>query len=176
MNARIWEPFWRDCGIPGSDGVCHTPLGRFFHCRYLHSGSSVGAKTRGRWEQEPYFRAVACNSSSSVFLNNYRSLRTKQRRGSKAPGFPKNNAMKEAHLQKQPVSFFFMKRLFCVCRRSVYGSCFLFTTYYLNSVSPGAFRRRVARCWHTLGCRAIELAKPPQEGVIYYVIPGIRYL
>ena len=35
----------------------------------------------------PYFQAVSCNSSSSVFLNHYRTLRTKQRRGSKASGF-----------------------------------------------------------------------------------------
>ena len=38
---------------------------------------------------QPYFRAVSCNSSSTVFLNHYRTLRTKQRRGSKAYGFRK---------------------------------------------------------------------------------------
>ena len=32
---------------------------------------------------------VSCNSSSSVFLNHYRTLPTKQRRGSKASGFRK---------------------------------------------------------------------------------------
>ena len=36
-----------------------------------------------------YFQAMSCNSSSSVFLNHYRTLRTKQRRGSKASGFRK---------------------------------------------------------------------------------------
>ena len=35
----------------------------------------------------PYFQAVSCNSSSSVFLNHWRTWRTKQRRGSKASGF-----------------------------------------------------------------------------------------
>ena len=40
-------------------------------------------------DSQSYFRAVSCNSSSSVFLNHYRTLRTKQRRGSKASGFRK---------------------------------------------------------------------------------------
>ena len=34
----------------------------------------------------------------------------------------------------------------------------------LESISPRAFRRRVVRCWHPLGCRAIELGKPPPGG------------
>ena len=38
---------------------------------------------------QPYFQAVSCNSSSSVFLNHYRTLRTKQRRRSKASEFRK---------------------------------------------------------------------------------------
>ena len=38
---------------------------------------------------QPYFQAVSCNSSSSVFLNHYRILRTKQRRRSKASGVRK---------------------------------------------------------------------------------------
>ena len=39
---------------------------------------------------QPYFQTVSCNSSSSVFLNQYRTLCTKQRRGSKASGFRKH--------------------------------------------------------------------------------------
>ena len=38
---------------------------------------------------QPYFRAESCDSSSSVFLHHYRTLRTKQRRRSKASGFRK---------------------------------------------------------------------------------------
>ena len=37
-----------------------------------------------------------------------------------------------------------------------------------GKIAPRAFRRRIVRrwhCWCTLGCRAIELGKPPQEGV-----------
>ena len=37
----------------------------------------------------------------------------------------------------------------------------------VGKISPSAFRRRIVREWHPLGCRAIELGKPPQEGVIY---------
>ena len=40
-----------------------------------------------------------------------------------------------------------------------------------GNVSPGAFRRRVVRYWHPLGCRAIELGRPPREGVMYTVVP-----
>ena len=32
--------------------------------------------------------------------------------------------------------------------------------------------RRTVRCWHPLGCRAIELGKPPHGGVIYTVVDG----
>ena len=38
---------------------------------------------------QPDLQAVSCNSSLSVFLNHYRTLRTKQRHGSKASGFRK---------------------------------------------------------------------------------------
>ena len=38
-----------------------------------------------------------------------------------------------------------------------------------GSISPKAFRRRMVRYWHPLGCRAIELEKPPKGGVIYAV-------
>ena len=43
---------------------------------------------------QPYFRAVSCNSSSSVFLNHKRTLRTKQDVDPKRLG-SENNAMKE---------------------------------------------------------------------------------
>ena len=33
-------------------------------------------------------------------------------------------------------------------------------------ISPKAFRRRIVRYWHPLGCRAIGLGKPPQGEVI----------
>ena len=55
--------------------TCGTRSGR--HARYLSSRT------------HSYFRAMSCNSSSSVFLNHYATLRTKQRRGSKASGFRK---------------------------------------------------------------------------------------
>ena len=32
----------------------------------------------------------------------------------------------------------------------------------VGNISPRAFRRRIVRYWHPLGCRAIELGKPPQ--------------
>ena len=35
---------------------------------------------------------------------------------------------------------------------------------------------RIVRCWRPLGCRAVELGKPPQEGVIYTVVYGSRRL
>ena len=37
----------------------------------------------------------------------------------------------------------------------------------VGNVSPRAFRRRFVRCWHPLGCRAIELGKPRKGGVVY---------
>ena len=75
------------------------------------------------------FQAVSCNSSLSVFLNHYRTLRTKQRRGSKASGFQKqchegsttsSNVMTPLYsvaaalAVAKAVYFFFMKHLFCV--------------------------------------------------------------
>ena len=36
-----------------------------------------------------------------------------------------------------------------------------------GNISPRAFRRRTVRYWHPLGCRGIDLGKPPQGGVIY---------
>ena len=36
----------------------------------------------------------------------------------------------------------------------------------VGNFSAGAFRRRIVRFWHPLGCRAIELGKQPQGGVI----------
>ena len=44
---------------------------------------------------QPYVQAVSCNSSSSVFLNHYRALRSKQDVDSTRLG-SENNAMKEA--------------------------------------------------------------------------------
>ena len=49
---------------------------------------------------QPYVQAVSCNSSSSVFLNHYRALRSKQDVDSTRLG-SENNAMKGA----QPVSY-----------------------------------------------------------------------
>ena len=41
----------------------------------------------------------------------------------------------------------------------------------VGNISPSAFRKRIVRYWHPLGCRAIELGKPPpQGGVIYTVV------
>ena len=34
----------------------------------------------------------------------------------------------------------------------------------IGNISPGASRRRIVRYWHPLGCRAIELGRPPQGG------------
>ena len=36
----------------------------------------------------------------------------------------------------------------------------------VGKISPRAFRRHIVRCWHPLGCRAIDLGKLPQ---------GVRY-
>ena len=77
------------------DGVHHTPLGRCFHARYLHSSwTSAGAKNVG-----------------------------------------------------------------------------------VGNISPRAFRRRIVRYWNPLGCRAIDLGKPPQGGVIHTVLRvyGTKY-
>ena len=66
------------------------------------------------------FRAVSCNSSSSVSLNHHRTIRTKQRRGSKASGFRKQChdgnttsshlmaplVLLQQHLQQQAVFYF----------------------------------------------------------------------
>ena len=38
----------------------------------------------------------------------------------------------------------------------------------VENLSRRAFRRRIVRYWHPLGCRAIELGKPLQ-GVLYTV-------
>ena len=32
----------------------------------------------------------------------------------------------------------------------------------VGNISPRALRRRIVRDWHPLGCRAIELGKPPR--------------
>ena len=42
----------------------------------------------------------------------------------------------------------------------------------VGKVSPRAFRRRIARYRHPLGCRAIELEKTPQGGMIFTVVFG----
>ena len=36
--------------------------------------------------------------------------------------------------------------------------------FSVGNISPRAFRRRTVRSGHPLGCRAIELAKPPRRG------------
>ena len=41
-----------------------------------------------------------------------------------------------------------------------------------GNISPTAFRRRIVRYWHPLGCRAIELEKPSYGGVMYTVVYG----
>ena len=61
--------------------ISHTCGRRSFRpVRYLSSSTH---------SYQVYFQAVSCNSASSVFLNHYRTLRTKQRRGSKVSGFRK---------------------------------------------------------------------------------------
>ena len=67
----------------------------FFCSRYMTKHittcgrrSSMPARYCQAYSQ-PYFRAVSCNSSSSICLNHYRTIRTKQRRRSKASGFRK---------------------------------------------------------------------------------------
>ena len=42
----------------------------------------------------------------------------------------------------------------------------------VGNISSRAFRRRVAQYGHPLGCRTIELGKPPQGGVTYTVVYG----
>ena len=46
----------------------------------------------------------------------------------------------------------------------------------VGNISRRAFRRRIVRYWHPLGCRAIELGKPPQGGVMHTVVPGKHLL
>ena len=45
-------------------------------------------------------------------------------------------------------------------------------------ISPRAFRRRTVRDWHSLGCREIELGKPPQGGLVLHTpshtAPGMQ--
>ena len=41
-----------------------------------------------------------------------------------------------------------------------------------GNISPRAFRRRIVRSSHPLGCRAIELGKSPEEGVIMWHTPS----
>ena len=82
------------------DHYPYTPTGPFFaQCTYTiyfgmtkHISHTCGRRScrparfvKQYWQ--PYFRAVSCNNSSSVFLDHYQTLRTKQRRGSKASGF-----------------------------------------------------------------------------------------
>ena len=51
----------------------------------------------------------------------------------------------------------------------------------VRNILPSALRRRIVRywhcwhCWHPLGCRAIELGKLPQGGVICITHRRIRY-
>ena len=40
----------------------------------------------------------------------------------------------------------------------------------VENVSPGALRRRIIRYWHPLGCRALDLCKPPQGCEIQTVV------
>ena len=56
---------------------------------------------------QPDFQAVSCNNSSSVFLNHYRTIRTKQRRGSQASGFRKqcHEGKTSSHLRTPLVYF-----------------------------------------------------------------------
>ena len=43
-----------------------------------------------------------------------------------------------------------------------------------RNVSLRAFRRRVVRHWHHVGCRAIHLGKSPKRGVINTVVYGSK--
>ena len=46
----------------------------------------------------------------------------------------------------------------------------------IGKISPRAFRRRIVRCWHPLGCRANELGKNAPGGCdIYPVVYGIHF-
>ena len=45
----------------------------------------------------------------------------------------------------------------------------------VGNISPTGFGRRFVRCWHPLGCREIELGKPPQGGSIYTSYTRIKY-
>ena len=63
------------------DVFCHTYISR--------AEEVAGCAIFVKQYLQPYFQEVPCNSSSSVFLNHYRTLPTKQRRGSKASGFRK---------------------------------------------------------------------------------------
>ena len=45
-------------------------------------------------------------------------------------------------------------------------------TVGVGNISPRNCRRRMLRYGHLLGCRAIELGKPPQAGVIYTAVYG----
>ena len=45
----------------------------------------------------------------------------------------------------------------------------------VGSILSRAFRRRMVRYWHRFGCRAIDLGKPPQGGVMYTLVYGITY-
>ena len=80
-----------------------------------------------------------------------------------------------------------------ICIRTVYGGVhhtplgriFLFHARYLHSwknsvgpqkvgfgnIPPRAFRIRIARYWHPLGCGAIELGKQPQGCVVVWFTP-----
>ena len=45
-------------------------------------------------------------------------------------------------------------------------------TIGVKRISPRASRKKFGRYWHPLGCRAIELGKQPQEGVMHTVAYG----
>ena len=49
-------------------------------------------------------------------------------------------------------------------------------TVGVGNISLRAFRRRIVWYWHPLGCRATELGKRPQGGVIYTVVYGYSAL
>ena len=72
-----------DCSLTMDIGFSSSP-----------SASSINEGYIKQYTQ-PHFQAVSCNSSSSVLLNHYRTLRTKQRHRSKASGF-RDIAIKEA--------------------------------------------------------------------------------
>ena len=48
-------------------------------------------------------------------------------------------------------------------------------TFGIGNISPRAVRRRIVRYWFPLGCRAIELEKPPQGGCDRSIHRCVRY-